>query len=37
LDASWVQVVGETVYSLQLATLTGSVDDGYTLKLNVPV
>jgi protocatechuate 3,4-dioxygenase beta subunit len=24
-------------YSLQLATLTGSVDDGYTLKLNVPV
>ena len=24
-------------YSLQLATLTGSVDEGYTLKLNVPV
>ena len=24
-------------YSLQLATLTGSVDGGYTLKLNVPV
>ncbi|GAA5148649.1 hypothetical protein GCM10023340_22770 [Nocardioides marinquilinus] len=24
-------------HSLQLATLTGSVDDGYTLRLNVPV
>lgn len=24
-------------HSLQLATLTGSVDEGYTLKLNVPV
>jgi protocatechuate 3,4-dioxygenase beta subunit len=24
-------------YSLQLATVTGSVDDGYTIALNVPV
>ncbi len=24
-------------YSLQLAKVTGSVDDGYTLTLNVPV
>ncbi len=24
-------------HSLQMATLTGSVDEGYTLKLNVPV
>jgi hypothetical protein len=24
-------------YSLQLATVTGSVDEGYTFSLNVPV
>jgi hypothetical protein len=24
-------------YSLQLATVTGSVDEGYTFALNVPV
>lgn len=39
LDATSLEsdMVFSDGYSLQLATVTGSVDDGYTAVLNVPV